>query len=603
LLTQEAIKELREPLVALFGNRWPDFEGYNPDAEGTILSWAIFPDLLSTSTSRITMAKFFWTGDQKELNAGMWSHPVPLVMRINQTGADPKDWYVSAIYLCTMGPYDRVDAVLAAYKAGSFTGCTIEADPKTETQPGSWDTAGPGPDDKPRTQQTAPGQNMPDGRRWSSRPAEGGVGKQVSWMGWDFFVTAGAAKGPSVWDVRFRGKRVVYELSLQEAAAVYGGGQGDQTYYADNAMTGNHLSPNLRLGVDCPAQSESLTITTWMGMRIRKGGNIDIYADPSRAEGVRAGCIYEMDTGKAIWTHSRVLTQDTAGARGTELVVRTLMNSGNYDYYFQFKFRLDGSIQFESDFAGYMETRWFNPEFNSWESQLSTIVHQGLAAPLHSHLICVKADIDIGEYNQNSLRHLKSVVGKPPKGRQISGVWDSQMPTKYMTAEFVQTEGIDKSTYVHNPRVPELFTVVNRNAPGPVSKWGSPPGYAILPGEAMVNTLPDFHPLSRYIAYAKYTAAFTARRDSEQFATSAYDTYEPQKPFVSLDYFLADNDSLDNADVVAWVTLAHEHVPRSEDLPLIANYPVSFKLLPWNFFDRLAANDLPEVKSGDSECQ
>lgn len=68
----------------------------------------------------------------------------------------------------------------------------------------------------------------------------------------------------ALWDIRFRDRRVAYELSLQESAALYGGGQGDQTYYLDAAMTGlGHLTPQVRLGVDCPAGASTFNIPGW----------------------------------------------------------------------------------------------------------------------------------------------------------------------------------------------------------------------------------------------------------------------------------------------------------------------------------------------------
>lgn len=43
----------------------------------------------------------------------------------------------------------------------------------------------------------------------------------VSWMGWSFYLSFARDMGLSLWDINFRGERIIYELSPQEALAVY----------------------------------------------------------------------------------------------------------------------------------------------------------------------------------------------------------------------------------------------------------------------------------------------------------------------------------------------------------------------------------------------
>jgi primary-amine oxidase len=40
-------------------------------------------------------------------------------------------------------------------------------------------------------------------------------------MGWSFYLSFARDMGMSLWDVRFRGERILYEISPQEALAVY----------------------------------------------------------------------------------------------------------------------------------------------------------------------------------------------------------------------------------------------------------------------------------------------------------------------------------------------------------------------------------------------
>jgi primary-amine oxidase len=43
----------------------------------------------------------------------------------------------------------------------------------------------------------------------------------LTWMGWAFYLSFARDMGMSLWDVRFRGERILYEVSPQEALAVY----------------------------------------------------------------------------------------------------------------------------------------------------------------------------------------------------------------------------------------------------------------------------------------------------------------------------------------------------------------------------------------------
>ena len=44
-------------------------------------------------------------------------------------------------------------------------------------------------------------------------------------------------------------------------------------------------------------------------------------------------------------------------------------------------------------------------------------------------------------------------------------------------------------------------------------------------------------------------------------------------------------DSIQDADLVGWVTVGIQHIPRAEDVPVISNIPTGFTLKPWNYFD------------------
>ena len=54
-------------------------------------------------------------------------------------------------------------------------------------------------------------------------------------------------------------------------------------------------------------------------------------------------------------------------------------------------------------------------------------------------------------------------------------------------------------------------------------------------------------------------------------------------------------------DLVAWVTLGKEHLPRTEDLPLISNFGTHFDLLPHNRFPVNAALSRPKRQPAERD--
>ena len=56
--------------------------------------------------------------------------------------------------------------------------------------------------------------------------------------------------------------------------------------------------------------------------------------------------------------------------------------------------------------------------------------------------------------------------------------------------------------------------------------------------------------------------------------------------------YIADNESIENTDIVAWATMGFHHVPMAEDWPVMPSKVDEIILKPRNFFDRNPAIDL-----------
>lgn len=131
--------------------------------------------------------------------------------------------------------------------------------------------------------------------------------------------------------------------------------------------------------------------------------------DPDRA---RAVYFYERDSGVLLLHHAS--DRQMLAARGRELVVGFLVTIGNYDYFFNWVFRLDGSFGFESELQGlilhkavHLDTRvvcrvraeggpgkTYVPE---GEERFGTLVAPGVLGVHHQHWINLRLDFDFFE--------------------------------------------------------------------------------------------------------------------------------------------------------------------------------------------------------------
>ncbi|CAE8601924.1 unnamed protein product [Polarella glacialis] len=88
--------------------------------------------------------------------------------------------------------------------------------------------------------------------------------------------------------------------------------------------------------------------------------------------------------------------------------------------------------------------------------------------------------------------------------------------------------------------------------------------------------------------WTKYHLAVTKQHDKEYRMNSPYvqyDSYETDGSARNLDLFLADRENILDEDLVAWIGIGKEHIPRQEDLPMVSNFGVGFSLQPMNFVE------------------
>lgn len=215
----------------------------------------------------------------------------------------------------------------------------------------------------------------------------------VEFMGWSFYMSFTRTLGLQFYDIKFKGERILYELSLQEAAAQYAGFQPKAagTIYHDTYYSIGTYSATLVEGFDCPFGSTMLNVS------FPEGNSTEVHPD--------ALCIFESDSGFPLARHRTGSSSNDWGfaslgsVKGSALHTRTVATVGNYDYLFDYAFHVDGSIEVEVRASGYLQSSFYYKD----QGKFGPRIHDATQGSLHDHVLTFKADFDVVDTN-NSLQ-------------------------------------------------------------------------------------------------------------------------------------------------------------------------------------------------------
>ena len=506
-----------------------------------------------------------------------WLHALPISFKYERKGYDANQsaWRLYDLQVCGNGPYASAVALMLAYRTNaSFYKCRV--DWFDSSYDPTWSTLAPRESWRQHLK-ADPNTFSPEGPRLAVH------GTSVEWLGWSFGIYLQAYTGISVWDVSFKGQRVMYEMALQDQAAMYSSHEESGFIMYQDAWyaMGKYNTWPLQRGVDCPAEAQYLPAF----------GHVDVI------------CIFEDDNGDTTWRHfaGDSDTPPPRMAHNAQLVVRTISTIGNYDYIFDLRFLLDGTIKTKVFAAGYMECNYIDDAlFERYGKYYGERVHKNVLANLHDHLSSWKIDLDVGGGAANSFTKT-AVRGTPyeqvPSGRPGWATAANMPATKWLDRRVIQAEG-NASRFIASLTTPTILAIVNNATTNHV---GRPMGYKYAPMASAISVLPTSHPYL-YAGFGKQSLAVTQRKENEWRLASNLDRYDMKHPVTSLDHFLDDRDNLDGTDLVLWPTVGVIHVPVSEDVPVVGNFESGFVLRPSNYHDELAAMDVQNYKTDYATC-
>ncbi|ELK32226.1 Amiloride-sensitive amine oxidase [copper-containing] [Myotis davidii] len=232
---------------------------------------------------------------------GFFLHPTGLELLLDHSSMNAQDWAVEQVWYNGKF-YQSPEELARKYDAGEPRGHF----------PSPMTVKGPHP-------------VQPQGPRYRLE------GNAVLYGGWSFAFRLRSSTGLQVLNLHFGGERIAYEVSLQDAASLYGGHTpaGMQTKYSDVGWGLGTVTHELAPGIDCPETATFLDA-------------LHYYDTDDPVHYPRALCVFEMPTGVPIRRH---FDSDFdggfnfyAGLQGQVLVLRTTSTVYNYDYIWDFIF-------------------------------------------------------------------------------------------------------------------------------------------------------------------------------------------------------------------------------------------------------------------------
>ncbi|KKA26891.1 hypothetical protein TD95_003263 [Thielaviopsis punctulata] len=470
--------------------------------------------------------------------------PLGLYVQSDVTGRDPSKWEIKG-WLYNNIFYKTTEEFRTAYWSEGFVknGANVE---------GEWAITDRLGTPFPQDVYQPPVQVAPAGSRFSLDADA----QYVEWMGFSFYMGFSRDVGLTLYDIRYEGKRILYELGLQEAMAHYAGNDPVQsgTSYLDTFYGFGPYAFEMVKGYDCPSYATFL--------------NSSFYVSETTHTHLNSICLFESSTDYPIQRHSS--SEYISITKNTQFTARTVSTVGNYDYMFSYTFSMDGSIAVEVRASGYIQSAYY-----AHNEDYGFKIHDNLSGSMHDHVLNFKADFDIHGRN-NSIQLVTAV----PATKYYP--WsDGPRNTMQTKKTFIDNEDHGRFNWADNAKTQVL--VVNEDVP---NKYGELGGYRVLPYTGTCHlTIEGSSNLVNAGHWAEYDVQVTRQKDTEPRLAHAYNSQDVFEPPVDFSKFF-DGENLRKEDLVVWLNLGMHHIPHTGDLPntVFTTAHSGVQFMPSNYF-------------------
>lgn len=413
------------------------------------------------------------------------------------------------------------------------------------------------------------------------------LGHELRWQRWRMRFELDAREGLVLHTIGYEDdgklRKILHRAAISEVSVPYGAPGADWVWRSpiDEGEYGlGRLTTALRPGHEVPSYATVLD---------------DPYMNSVGELKIKPGAmaIWEQDGG-ILWEHHDDDAERTDTRRGRQLVIAHMFTLGNYDYFTQWFFNQDGSMEVKLTLNGDVLGQGVKidacqvceqePDDEGVISpkgaeRYGTLVAPNIVGVNHQHFFCFRLDFDVdGRENRVYEMNVRPVS----EGRGYS-----QQNTFVLERTLLKKE--EEARRELNERSNRCWKVVNHTAKGYLGHY---PGYLLEPAT-------NAYPYSHKDSFNRRRAGFlenhfwaTRFDNNEMYAAGDYPTSSVGGQGLPA---WSDDTSIEDQDVVVWYTVGITHTPRVEDWPVMPSAHMGFKILPDNFFKRNAALDLPEA--------
>ncbi|HZH33572.1 MAG TPA: primary-amine oxidase [Pyrinomonadaceae bacterium] len=406
-------------------------------------------------------------------------------------------------------------------------------------------------------------------------------GQEVVWQKWRFRYTMHPREGLVLHTIRYdddgKTRPILYRASLSEMVVPYGDPDENWRWRAafdvGEYSVGRLASP-LEPKLDAPENAALINATF-----------ADDEGKPYELE--NAVGIYERDGG-ILWKHYDSVSGKNETRRARDLVMFFIATIGNYDYAVNYIFKQDGSMEVDLALTGIMLAKGVrekraDSDHNSHNSMqkgaTGHLVAENIVAPHHQHFFSFRLDFDVDGTN-NSVTELNTSA-------MPAGANNPFLNGFLMRETMFRTEG--EAQRKMDMQAARVWSVMN---PAAKNSLGHNTSFILVPG---ANSLPFIAPEASVRKRAGFiNNHFWATRYNAQELSAAGVYPNQSKGGDGLPQFVANNEAIENTDVVVWYTLGVTHIPRPEEWAVMPVTHVGFKMIPGAFFSRNPALDVPK---------
>ncbi len=276
----------------------------------------------------------------------------------------------------------------------------------------------------------------------------------------------------------------------------------------------------------------------------------------------KAICMHEEDDG-ILWKHVEYRNGHNEARRSRELVVSSIATVVNYEYLFYWRFKMDGTLDFEIRLSGELSTNLLSQA----ESQQGFPDHGTLVAPdvnaqVHQHMFCARLDMAV-DGDSNIVSEVDVETGALTPENPYGNIFQSRETVLQSEHEAVRNYDSQKA---------RCWKISNADGKvNPISK--KPTAYKLVPFTIGVAGPPllthDDCAVSKKSTFAKNHLWVTKYSPTERFPAGEYPTQATMEQIENdggLPTWIANRNAHlgDGEDIVLWHSFGVTHLPRVE---------------------------------------